>query len=68
MRPGLVVFRAEQGFAGTFAELVVDAVQDALADGHVFLVGSRAITLATERGRTPPGRRRCRTGHPPLPT
>jgi len=48
-KPGLIVFGAEQGFAGAFGEMVLDATQQAFADTHVFLIGSRAAALAAER-------------------
>jgi F-type H+-transporting ATPase subunit gamma len=49
-KPGLLVFGAEQGFAGAFAEQVLDATQAGYGDAHVFLVGSRTAALAAERG------------------
>jgi F-type H+-transporting ATPase subunit gamma len=51
-KPGLIIFGAEQGFAGAFAEQVLnEAASNAVAD-HVFLVGDRAAALARERGWT----------------
>jgi len=47
--PGLIVFGAEQGFAGAFADTVLDAAAPAFAGAHVLLVGNRAATLAHER-------------------
>jgi F-type H+-transporting ATPase subunit gamma len=47
--PGLIVFGAEQGFAGAFADTVLDGAAPAFAGANVLLVGSRAATLA--RGR-----------------
>lgn len=48
--PGLLVFGAEQGFAGAFAEQVLDAAEAQFAGAHVLLVGSRSAALAAERG------------------
>ncbi|HEY0270805.1 MAG TPA: F0F1 ATP synthase subunit gamma [Sphingomonas sp.] len=48
-RPGLIVFGAEQGFAGAFAEQVLDTAGSEFATRHVFLVGDRAAALAAER-------------------
>lgn len=48
-KPGLIVFGAQQGFAGAFAEQVLNAAEDGFAAAHVFLVGSRAAVLASER-------------------
>jgi F-type H+-transporting ATPase subunit gamma len=49
-KPGLLVFGAEQGFAGAFAEQVLDATEAEFAQAHVILVGSRSTALAAERG------------------
>jgi F-type H+-transporting ATPase subunit gamma len=49
-KPGLLVFGAEQGFAGAFAEQVLDAAAAGFADAYVFLIGSRSAALAAERG------------------
>jgi F-type H+-transporting ATPase subunit gamma len=46
----MVVFLAEQGFAGGFNERLLDAVASDLADDHLFLIGSRGTALAAERG------------------
>ncbi|HEY0270706.1 MAG TPA: F0F1 ATP synthase subunit gamma [Sphingomonas sp.] len=48
-KPGLIVFGAEQGFAGAFAEQVLNATAGEFASAHVFLVGGRAASLAAER-------------------
>lgn len=48
-KPGLILFGAEQGFAGAFAEQVLGAAEERFANSHVFLVGNRAASLATER-------------------
>ncbi|MGD0639332.1 MAG: FoF1 ATP synthase subunit gamma [Roseiarcus sp.] len=49
-RPALVLFVAEQGFAGAFSERVLDAVGAELAQSVVFLVGARGRAIAAERG------------------
>jgi F-type H+-transporting ATPase subunit gamma len=49
-RPALVLFCAEQGFAGAFSERVLDAVGAELAASVLFLVGSRGRAVAAERG------------------
>jgi F-type H+-transporting ATPase subunit gamma len=48
-RPGLVLFCAEQGFAGAFSERVLNAVRDDLAVSELFLVGTRGSAVAMER-------------------
>ena len=52
-RLGLVLFCAEQGFAGAFSERVLDAVGPELATAELFLVGTRGITAAADRGVVP---------------
>ena len=58
-RPGgrtkraLILFCAEQGFAGAFSERVLDAVAQDLGDATVFLVGTRGAAVAHERGIAP---------------
>ncbi len=49
-RPALVLFCAEQGFAGAFTERVLDAVGADLAGCELFLVGTRGGGTAAERG------------------
>ncbi|MGO4869834.1 MAG: F0F1 ATP synthase subunit gamma [Roseiarcus sp.] len=49
-RPALVLFCAEQGFAGAFSERVLDAVGAELAGSVLFLVGARGRAIAAERG------------------
>jgi F-type H+-transporting ATPase subunit gamma len=51
-RPALVVFCAEQGFAGAFSERVLDAVGTELTTSELFLVGTRGGAAAAERGLT----------------
>jgi F-type H+-transporting ATPase subunit gamma len=50
---GLIVFCAEQGFAGAFSERVLDAVNSDLTDATVFLIGTRGIAVAEEHGFCP---------------
>lgn len=52
-RRGLILFGAEQGFAGAFPEQGLDAVAADFADSHIFLVGSRTGALAAARGLRP---------------
>ncbi len=49
-RPALVIFCAEQGFAGAFSERVLDSVGADLSDSELFLVGTRGRAVAAERG------------------
>jgi F-type H+-transporting ATPase subunit gamma len=49
-RPALVLFCAEQGFAGAFSERVLDAVGADLAASELFLIGTRGSAVAAERG------------------
>lgn len=51
-RPALVLFCAEQGFAGAFSERVLASVGDGLAASETFLIGTRGIMALAERGRT----------------
>lgn len=51
-RPALVLFCAEQGFAGAFSERVLDAVRTDLSDSELFLIGARGHAVAAERGVT----------------
>jgi F-type H+-transporting ATPase subunit gamma len=48
-RPALVLFCAEQGFAGAFSERVLDAVGEDIVKSEVFLIGTRGNALAAER-------------------
>jgi len=50
--PALVLFCAEQGFAGAFSERVLDAAA-ASAGAALFLVGTRGLAAAAERGLKP---------------
>ena len=49
-RLALVLFCAEQGFAGAFSERVLDAVGADLATSELFLIGTRGGAVAAERG------------------
>jgi F-type H+-transporting ATPase subunit gamma len=49
-RPALVLFCAEQGFAGAFSERVIDAVSQDISTSELFLIGTRGNAIATERG------------------
>lgn len=46
----LILFAAEQGFAGAFSERVLDAVADDTAGAMVFVIGTRGLVTASERG------------------
>lgn len=52
-RPALILFCAEQGFAGAFSERVLDAAGGDLATPELFLVGTRGVTAAAERNILP---------------
>jgi F-type H+-transporting ATPase subunit gamma len=49
-RPALVLFLAEQGFAGAFSEHVLAAAGTDLSRTTLFLIGSRGQTVAAARG------------------
>jgi F-type H+-transporting ATPase subunit gamma len=49
-RPALVLFCAEQGFAGAFSERVLDAVGKDISAPELFLIGTRGNAIAAERG------------------
>ena len=49
-RPALVLFCAEQGFAGAFSERVLDAAGAGLTTSDLFLIGTRGGAVAAERG------------------
>lgn len=51
--PALVLFGAEQGFAGAYPERVLDAAAADWAGARVFLVGARSGALADQRGLSP---------------
>ena len=48
-RLGLILFCAEQGFAGAFSERVLDAAAGDLGDAATLIVGTRGIVVANER-------------------
>ncbi len=52
-RTGLLVFCAEQGFAGAFSERVLDSIDDDLSATSLFLIGTRGLSIATARGLAP---------------
>jgi F-type H+-transporting ATPase subunit gamma len=49
-RSALVLFCAEQGFAGAFSERILDAVGADLTGSELFLLGARGNAVAAERG------------------
>ena len=51
-KTGLLLFGAEQGFAGAFSERVLDSIGDT-APAQLFLVGTRGLSVAASRGITP---------------
>ena len=55
-RPALVLFGAEQGFAGAFSERVLYEVVADLAASELFLIGTRGDAVTTERGVTARGK------------
>jgi F-type H+-transporting ATPase subunit gamma len=52
-RRALVLFCAEQGFAGAFSERVLNAAGASLQDAEVLLIGARGQALAADRGLHP---------------
>ncbi len=50
---GLLVFCAEQGFAGAFTEHVIDSIGEDLDPDTLFLIGTRGIAIAATRGIVP---------------
>lgn len=52
-RMGLLVFCAEQGFAGAFSERVLDNISKPLDPETLFLIGTRGLSIATARGLKP---------------
>ncbi len=49
-RQAVVVFCAEQGFAGAFSEHVLDSIRNLPPQSNLFLIGTRGRALADERG------------------
>ncbi|HKM64159.1 MAG TPA: FoF1 ATP synthase subunit gamma [Acidisphaera sp.] len=52
-RSALVVFCAEQGFAGAFSDRVLDAIAADALRSELFLIGTRGSAAAAERGLVP---------------
>jgi F-type H+-transporting ATPase subunit gamma len=52
-RTGLLVFCAEQGFAGAFSERVLDSLGTGINQANLFLIGTRGLSVATSRGVKP---------------
>lgn len=50
---GLILFCAEEGFAGAFSERVFNAAGGDLANATTFLIGTRGLVVARERGLKP---------------
>jgi F-type H+-transporting ATPase subunit gamma len=50
---GVILFCAEQGFAGAFSERVLNAGEGDLANATTFLIGTRGLVAARERGLSP---------------
>ena len=50
VRVALILFCAEQGFAGAFSQRVLDVIGDNLGKSELFLVGTRGNTALLERG------------------
>ncbi len=48
-RAGVILFAAEQGFAGAFSDRMLDAAAPLLPGAVLFLVGTRGFVLAEER-------------------
>lgn len=53
VKTGLLVFCAEQGFAGAFSERVLDSIGPEPDPETLFLVGTRGLSLAAVRGIVP---------------
>ncbi|GLI99485.1 F0F1 ATP synthase subunit gamma [Sphingobium sp. BS19] len=60
--PALIVFTAEQGFAGAFSERVLASLGDDLATSMLFLIGTRGASVLAER-RIEPGWRGAMPSH-----
>jgi len=52
-RIGLILFCAEQGFAGAFSERILNAAKANCAGAMTFVIGTRGLVVARERGLTP---------------
>ncbi len=49
-RSAVIVFCAEQGFAGAFSDRILEAAAQKAGEQTVFLIGTRGAALASERG------------------
>lgn len=52
-KTGLLVFTAEQGFAGAFSERVLDSIGTTPNPETLFLIGTRGLSIAAVRGIIP---------------
>lgn len=52
-KTGILVFCAEQGFAGAFSERVLDSIGAAPDPETLFLIGTRGLSIAAVRGIVP---------------
>lgn len=50
---GLILFCAEQGFAGALSEQVLNGAGSDLSEATAFVIGTRGAAVAAERGLTP---------------
>jgi F-type H+-transporting ATPase subunit gamma len=50
IRPALIVFCAEQGFAGAFSERVLASIEGDLRKCELFVIGTRGQTAIAQRG------------------
>ena len=51
-KTSLLMFCAEQGFVGTFSERLLDSIDTSQESEHLFLIGTRGISIAASRGIT----------------
>jgi F-type H+-transporting ATPase subunit gamma len=52
-KPALILFCAEQGFAGAFGDRILDEAEALLTGADVLLIGSRGLMLAEQRHIVP---------------
>jgi F-type H+-transporting ATPase subunit gamma len=52
-KPGLILFCAEQGFAGAFSERVLETAAAEFDDTVILVIGTRGAIIASERGLKP---------------
>lgn len=64
---GLLVFCAEQGFAGPFSERVLDHVDPEIDQATLFLIGTRGLSIAAARGLRPHWNARLPSHTPAIP-